>query len=110
MTDLLFLYSAAAALVLYFLTRVLFKPSRTPLPPGPKPWPFVGNVADLPPKDNPEWKHWIQHKNLYGPISSVTVLGQTLIILNDKQAALELLEKRAAKHSNRPYMEFAFGM
>jgi hypothetical protein len=42
-----------------------------------------------------------------GSISSVTVMGQTLVILNDKQLAFELMEKRSSIHSSRPKQIFA---
>ncbi|GAB7327630.1 hypothetical protein MBLNU13_g11473t1 [Cladosporium sp. NU13] len=77
-----------------------------PLPPGPKGLPFVGNVMDLPPPGMPEYKHWIKHKDLYGPLSSVTVLGQMMLIIHDKRVAFELMEKRASKYSGRPNMKF----
>ncbi|KJZ70820.1 hypothetical protein HIM_09779 [Hirsutella minnesotensis 3608] len=83
------------------------KTARSPLPPGPKPLPIVGNIMDLPPQGVPEFEHWLKHKDAYGPISSVSVLGQTLIILHDKQAALDLLQKRSRICSGRPGTEFA---
>jgi hypothetical protein len=42
-----------------------------------------------------------------GPISSVTIFGQTLIVLNDVEVAVDLMEKRAAMHSSRPKIVFA---
>ncbi|KAF3767438.1 putative cytochrome P450 oxidoreductase [Cryphonectria parasitica EP155] len=81
--------------------------SNLPLPPGPKPWPLLGNITDLPPEGQIPWRHWLKHKSLYGPISSVTVLGQTLIIIHDREAASELMEKRAVKYSARPTGTFA---
>ena len=42
-----------------------------------------------------------------GPISSLTVMGQTLVIINDSRLAFELMEKRSVKHSSRPTMVFA---
>jgi hypothetical protein len=42
-----------------------------------------------------------------GPLSSVTVMGQTIIIINDRNLAFELLEKRSAIHSSRPSTVFA---
>lgn len=42
-----------------------------------------------------------------GPLSSVTVMGQTLVIINDMKLAFELLEKRSVKHSSRPNQIFA---
>ncbi|OQE21561.1 hypothetical protein PENFLA_c014G03275 [Penicillium flavigenum] len=81
-----------------------------PLPPGPQPKPIVGNIADLPPPGVQDWMHWLKHKDLYGPISSVTVMGQTLVILNDTRTASELLRKRASLYSSRPHMVFASEM
>lgn len=52
-------------------------------------------------------KHWLRHKDLYGGLSSVTVSGQTLIIVNNPALAYELLEKRSARHSSRPKQHFA---
>lgn len=77
------------------------------LPPGPKPWPLVGNVTDLPPKGMPEYQHWRHHLEAYGPISSVTAMGQTLVILHDREAVHELMETRSAKTSSRPWFEYA---
>lgn len=81
-----------------------------PLPPGPKGLPLLGNINDLPkPGGGLEAHHWLKHKDEYGPISSVTVLGQTIVIVNDAQIALELLRDRA-QHSARPHMVFASDM
>jgi cytochrome P450 len=72
--------------------------------------PLIGNLQDLPPPGVQEWIHWSKHRDLYGPISSVTVLGQTIVILNDSRAAIDLLERRSAIHSSRPRLVFAFEM
>ncbi|KAI0849538.1 O-methylsterigmatocystin oxidoreductase [Daldinia vernicosa] len=77
------------------------------LPPGPKPLPIVGNLMDLPPKGVPEFQHWLKHRETYGPISSITIMGQTLVICHDKQAAHDLMEKRSKLCSGRPKTEFA---
>ncbi|KAI1078886.1 cytochrome P450 [Whalleya microplaca] len=79
---------------------------RPPLPPGPKGLPLVGNLNDLPKPGVFEAHHWLKHKELYGPISSVTVMGQSIIIINDARLALELLEKRSVKFSSRPRQVF----
>jgi hypothetical protein len=81
-----------------------------PLPPGPKGLPLVGNINDLPPQGSQEYLHWLKFKERYGPLSSITVLGQTMIIIHDRDTALELMEKRASKHSGRPNMKFAMEM
>lgn len=81
-----------------------------PLPPGPKGLPSLGNINDLPPAGMPEFQHWYKHKDRYGPVSSVTVLGQTIVLIHSKTVAFELMEKRANAHSGRPSMKFAFDM
>ncbi|KAL8672378.1 MAG: hypothetical protein Q9168_003151 [Polycauliona sp. 1 TL-2023] len=92
---------------LLFIRRVLKQKSNHCLPPGPKPLPIVGNVLDLPPKGVPEFKHWFKHKDTYGPISSITVMGLTLVIFHDKEAAHVVMGKRAQKTSARPQLNFA---
>lgn len=101
------LSSVAVLLVAYLIKKLAFTQKKLPLPPGPKGLPILGNIPDLPPKGEPEWKHWLKHKDLYGPISSVTVLGQTIILVHDLDAALELLDKRGGKYSSRGRMVFA---
>ncbi|KAK5361817.1 hypothetical protein LTR20_009397 [Exophiala xenobiotica] len=92
--------------ILYVLSRPR-NAGRAPLPPGPKGLPVLGNLNDLPKPGVLEAHHWLKHKDLYGPISSVTVMGQTLIIINDSKLAFELMEKRSAIHSSRPKQIFA---
>ncbi|EAU32059.1 conserved hypothetical protein [Aspergillus terreus NIH2624] len=97
-----------ALAVVYLLKQLLLsKPPTAPLPPGPKPKPIVGNLGDLPPPGQQEWKHWLQFKKLYGPISSITIFGQTIVIINDAQVAFDLMEKRSSIYSSRPRMVFA---
>lgn len=86
------------------------KQDRLPLPPGPQGLPLLGNLNDLPAQGQPEFQHWFKHKQIYGPLSSVTVMGQTMIIIHDKQIAFELMEKRATNNSGRPKLKFGFDM
>ncbi|PGH32838.1 hypothetical protein GX50_04378 [[Emmonsia] crescens] len=81
--------------------------SRRKLPPGPKPHPILGNLKDFPPNGTPEYQHWLKHKDRYGGISSVTVLGMTLVIIHDKKVAHELLEQMSSTTSGRPTMVMA---
>ncbi|KAK5998055.1 Cytochrome P450 monooxygenase CLM2 [Cladobotryum mycophilum] len=67
---------------------------------------LVGNLRDLPRPGIPEYKHWLNFKNDYGPISSVTVLGQHLILIQDRYVATDLLEQMWSKTSGRPIFEF----
>ncbi|KAE8318233.1 cytochrome P450 [Aspergillus transmontanensis] len=77
------------------------------LPPGPTSKPVIGNLLDLPSPGTPDWLHWLKHKELYGPISSVTIFGQTIVILNDRQTVTDLMEKRSGLHSSRPQLPIA---
>ncbi|KAJ5111438.1 hypothetical protein N7532_001973 [Penicillium argentinense] len=106
------LLSVILGALLLYATRWLLTSKRNdlPLPPGPPGKPLIGNISDLPAPGTQDWVHWLKHKPLYGPISSVTVMGQTIIIVNDTQIALELLGKRSAIHSSRPKLVFASDM
>jgi hypothetical protein len=107
-TVLVVLIGAAIAYLVNHLARS--NKNERLLPPGPKGLPLLGNVNDLPKPGMLECHHWAQHKELYGPISSLTVLGQSFIIINDAQLALELLRDRSAAHSARPHMVFSSDM
>jgi hypothetical protein len=96
-----------AALVAYVVYQQAIRKPRRKLPPGPKPYPFLGNLKDLPPDGTPEFQHWLKHKDLYGGISSVTVLGMTLVFIHDRRMARELLEQNSSKTSGRPEMVMA---
>ncbi|KAJ3746174.1 cytochrome P450 [Lentinula detonsa] len=71
-----------------------------PLPPGPRGWPIIGNLLDVPAKE--EWFTFAKWGETYGKIASVTVLGQPLIILNSASIAKDMLEKNSAIYSDRP--------
>ncbi|KAJ6101032.1 hypothetical protein N7499_000662 [Penicillium canescens] len=77
-----------------------------PLPPGPRRKFIIGNLGDLPSPGQQDWHHWTEHKERYGPISSLTILGRHIIILNDARLATQLLEKRSSIHSSRPQQTF----
>ncbi|KAJ5628173.1 hypothetical protein N7490_010401 [Penicillium lividum] len=98
--------------ILLYATKLIFfyKKAPGPLPPGPAGKPILGNIADLPAPGAQDWVHWLKHKDLYGPISSITVMGQTIVILNDSRVAMDLLGKRSALHSSRPNLVFASEM
>lgn len=71
---------ACGVLALYTISRLLRgKGNRLPLPPGPKGLPVLGNINDLPKPGEPEWEHWLRHKDLYGAYSyngSLTTLDR----------------------------------
>ncbi|KAF8835269.1 cytochrome P450 [Paxillus ammoniavirescens] len=88
--------------------RRLRRPSRSSgplLPPGPTPIPFLGNVwglnADAPYLTYAEWS------KTYGDILYTQILNQEIIVLNSEEVAVELLEKRSNKYSDRPLFALA---
>lgn len=71
---------SCGVIALYVISRLLRgKGDGRPLPPGPKGFPVLGNINDLPKPGEPEWEHWLQHKDLYGAYSysgGLTMFGR----------------------------------
>lgn len=94
----------------------------TPLPPGPKGLPIIGNVLDMP--TSHEWYKFAEWGERYGTsfnllhplrrepntirqtgsIISLNLLGQPLIVLNSAAHAVALLDKRSTIYSDRPVL------
>ncbi|KAJ8086182.1 hypothetical protein PM082_005005 [Marasmius tenuissimus] len=91
------------------------------LPPGPSGFPLLGNVLDMPSEQ--EWLTFAQWGEAYGlcsitiffqlthipipvgDICSVTVLGQTIVVLNSLKAAVDILDKKSSIYSDRPILQ-----
>ncbi|KAG5654671.1 hypothetical protein H0H81_009920 [Sphagnurus paluster] len=93
------------AFVFLSILNNLLRRSRqvAPLPPGPKGLPLIGNVLDMP--SEKEWLTFAQWGEQWGDISSITVLGQPMIILNSAKAAYEMLDKKSPIYSDRPVLQ-----
>ncbi|KAJ7110785.1 cytochrome P450 [Mycena crocata] len=76
-----------------------------PLPPGPKPLPFVGNVYDVP--RTASWQVFQQWGKRYGDIIYFHTFGNPVIVLNSAAVAHDLLDKRSAIYSYRPQFPMA---
>ncbi|KAJ7157971.1 cytochrome P450 [Mycena crocata] len=79
--------------------------SRRQLPPGPKGYPLIGNVFDMP--TSHPWKTFAEWGEQYGGIMSVTLLRQPYIIINDPAIANEILDRRGNNYADRPTFEMA---
>ncbi|OCH85716.1 CyP450 monooxygenase [Obba rivulosa] len=72
---------------------------RLPYPPGPKGWPVIGNMLDMP-QDKP-WETYAEWAKTYGPVVHLRMAGKPMIILNTAKAASDLLDARSANYSDR---------
>ena len=89
----------------FYIYALLKRRKRFVLLPGPSGWPILGNTSELLRERQP--LHWSRYKEVYGPITRLTVLGKTFLIINDQKIAFELLDRRSAMYSNRPRFYFS---
>ncbi|KAK0193596.1 cytochrome P450 [Armillaria mellea] len=96
------LIALVAAAKLY--NRHSRNPLRLPFPPGPQPSiiPFVGNIPEMPTKD--EWFKFTEWGKQYGPLMMLEIMGQKMCIINSAQVAMDLLDTRSSIYSDRPPM------
>ncbi|KAF8902856.1 cytochrome P450 [Mucidula mucida] len=88
------------AVLLYISYRIV-TPKSYPRPPGPKGLPVLGNLLDMPTE-----KHWLKFTEWaqeFGDVVYLNIPGTPIVILNSLKATNELMEKRSANYSDRPY-------
>jgi hypothetical protein len=91
--------------------------TRLPYPPGPKGLPLVGNIRDMPQRD--DWVTYANWSRQYGILSSssdyfrlsgilldsslvhVNLLGTHVTVVHSAKAAFDLFDKRSAIYSDR---------
>ena len=91
-----------------------------PYPPGPRPWPIIGNLLDAP-KQSP-WAAYADMskkygldvtivetlpfllKGLSGDVMCLQMFGEVVVVLCSLSAVKDLLEKRGERYSNRPVL------
>lgn len=105
-------------LFLYFYLKKWDPYSSLPLPPGPKGWPVIGNLLNMPTEF--EWKtyhEWCKKFSMFcfwfsvipgtdhtltdTDILHVPVLGTNIIVLDTPEAVTDLLEQRSSIYSDR---------
>ncbi|CAE7123524.1 unnamed protein product, partial [Rhizoctonia solani] len=70
------------------------------LPPSPRSYPLIGHLLSIPTKF--EHLGFMQlSEQLDSKICSLTAFGTTIIVLNDRNDAINLLDKRSASYSDR---------
>ncbi|KJA21835.1 hypothetical protein HYPSUDRAFT_140077 [Hypholoma sublateritium FD-334 SS-4] len=100
-------YASLVAILLYvFVKRSIGNrqrnPRRLPLPPGPKGYPLIGSLFDVP-KEKP-WITYNEWAKTYGDMIYFEVLGQRFLVLDTLERVQDLLEKRSANYSDRMRM------
>ncbi|KAJ3539842.1 hypothetical protein NMY22_g4549 [Coprinellus aureogranulatus] len=93
-------------------SATLYRIAKAPrnLPPGPRGWPIIGNLLDVP-LDVDFWKTFREWgKQFDADVLHMSIFGINFIILNSMQATKDLLEKRGKIYSARmslPMFEIA---
>ncbi|TCD61531.1 hypothetical protein EIP91_008275 [Steccherinum ochraceum] len=89
---------AVVAAVLLVITQLRSRKLR--LPPGPKPWPIIGNTLQVPTVR--PWETYREWAKTYGPFMFVQLPMQKAMILGSFKVANDLLVKRSQTYSERP--------
>ncbi|THV00169.1 hypothetical protein K435DRAFT_794394 [Dendrothele bispora CBS 962.96] len=103
MPTLNFLDYALLCWGLYLILR-LFQRHRKffPLPPGPRGYPLIGNLLDIP--SSYEWLAWTKMGEKWGDLISLSTFGNTIIIINSHSLAVKMLNEKNDIYSDRPYV------
>jgi hypothetical protein len=121
-----YLTLSLASVVAFLLLKTLKRRSKTslPLPPGPKGgWPLIGNLLQMPRTyEHETYQRWcketgqcfnsglvrgadcltLRNRSLSGSdIIHLNVAGQSIVILDKYEDAIEILDKRSGLYSSR---------
>ncbi|XP_050206299.1 probable (S)-N-methylcoclaurine 3'-hydroxylase isozyme 2 [Mercurialis annua] len=74
----------------FFIHKHIASPysKRRPLPPGPRPWPIIGNIHQLGKKLHISFAHFAK---LHGPLISLRLGTQVVVVASSPMAAKEIL-------------------
>ncbi|KAI0027537.1 cytochrome P450 [Vararia minispora EC-137] len=103
----IYFFDAALSIFLVYLARKVLVSRRKlshPYPPGPRPWPLIGNLFDIPKVPDP-WNAFTELGHKYGPLIHFNVLGQHIVVVNSFAHASEMLDR--AIYSDRPPLVMA---
>ncbi|KXN81295.1 O-methylsterigmatocystin oxidoreductase [Leucoagaricus sp. SymC.cos] len=74
-------------------------PSGLPLPPGPKGYPIIGNLFNIP--IHQPWLVYDEWSKTYGDMFYFKALGQHFLVLSTVERAYDLFERRSSNYSDR---------
>ncbi|KAJ3561433.1 hypothetical protein NP233_g10196 [Leucocoprinus birnbaumii] len=83
----------------YARNRRVVNPNGLPLPPGPKGYPIIGNLFDLP--IHKPWLAYSEMQKKHGDLVYLKVFGQGFLILGSLERTNDLFEKRSSNYSDR---------
>ncbi|KAI5866017.1 cytochrome P450 [Durotheca rogersii] len=90
--------SVFVVIVLWKLSRIGQRPKN--YPPGPPTLPLIGNIHQIPSeKRHIQFTKWAEE---YGPIYSLMLGSQVMIVLSSDVVIKDLVDKRGAIYSSRP--------
>ncbi|THV00167.1 cytochrome P450 [Dendrothele bispora CBS 962.96] len=88
---------------LYLIFRLIQRRRKFfPLPPGPRGYPLIGNLLDIP--SSYEWLAWTKMGEKWGDLMSLSVFGNTIIIINSHSLAVKMLNEKNDIYSDRPHV------
>ncbi|KAL2931971.1 Cytochrome P450 98A2 [Bienertia sinuspersici] len=76
----------------------LFQRLRFKLPPGPNPWPVIGNIYDIKPI---QFRCFHELAQTYGPIFSFTIASELNVVVSNAELAKEVLKVHDQSLCNR---------
>ncbi|XP_043703971.1 flavonoid 3'-monooxygenase-like [Telopea speciosissima] len=95
----LVLYSLFFASIVYYCFNFLFNRYPRPLPPGPKPWPIIGNLPHLGPKPHHSLAALAR---IYGPLMHLRLGSVHVVIAASASVASQFLKTHDTNFSSRP--------
>ncbi|OJJ54811.1 hypothetical protein ASPSYDRAFT_210517 [Aspergillus sydowii CBS 593.65] len=94
------LVAVATTVLIYRLLQIGRRPKN--YPPGPPTLPILGNIHQMPTQDaHLQFEKWARE---YGPIYSLMLGTQCMIVLSSDMAVKELLDRRSGIYSSRQEM------
>ncbi|KAJ8093033.1 hypothetical protein AAF712_002388 [Marasmius tenuissimus] len=71
-------------------------------PPGPKPQLLSGNLNDVP--NYKPWRTYADWSKLYGPLVHFRIYNMHFVVVNSRELAHAMFERRSRIYSDRPYV------